>query len=186
MVIQNEDTVVQLQNLFAHDTEIVSKPLHLAQSIGVKKHSTPKNHHEWHELLKSLTVNFTQEVLIEEYLPEINQGEVRMWFAGEKFIAALKKFPKNGDFRVLIDEGSKVAAHSLTTEEEAIAIKIGKSLKNQGIFLAAIDLIGNKICDYNITSPGLLVQLEQVHGGKNLAKEILNQALSFRAQKDHE
>lgn len=186
IVVQNETNITQIEKLFPHDTEIVSKPLHLAQSIGVKKHIKPKTTQEWKTLLSNLTENFTQEVLLEEYLPEINQGEVRMWFAGDQFIAALKKFPKNGDFRVLIDEGSKVSAHTLTNEEVIIAQKIGNSLKKQGIFLAAIDLIGNKICDYNITSPGLLVQLEQVHGGKNFAKEILIQALSFRARMDHE
>ena len=109
-----------------------------------------------------------------------------MWFAGEKFNSALKKYPKTGDFPVLIDEGSKVSAYTLSRDEEKIATDIGKTLKKQGILLAAIDLIGNKICDYNITSPGLLVQLEQVHGGKNFAKEILVQALQYHAQKAHE
>ena len=109
-----------------------------------------------------------------------------MWFAGERFIAALKKHPKAGDFRVLIDEGSRVESYTLNSYEEKIASDIGRTLKKQGILLAAIDLIGDKICDYNITSPGLLVQLEKVHGGKNFAREILIQALQFRAQRDHE
>lgn len=184
--IKDQSEIQDLEKMFAHDQEIVSKPLHLAQSIGVKKHPTPKNRAEWQNLITELTLNYTQEILIEEYLPEINQGEVRMWFSGKKFIAALKKFPKTGDFRVLIDEGSRITPHTLTKDEEIIAEAIGNSLHKQGILLAAIDLIGNKICDYNITSPGLLVQLEAVHDGKNFAKDVLIQALQFPAQRDHE
>ncbi len=185
-IIQNEIDIHLLEKLFSNDLEIVSKPLHLAQSIGVEKHPVPKNSSDWKHLISKLTNQYTQEILIEEFLPEINLGEVRMWFAGSQLIAALKKFPKSGDFRVLIDEGSRVAAYHLSDEEKIIAQKIGLSLQKQGILLAAVDLIGNKICDYNITSPGLLVQLEQVHGGKNFAKEILIQALQYPALKDHE
>lgn len=173
-VIQSEKDLAEIQSQFARDAQIVSKPLHLAQSIGVALHQTPKTSAEWRTLMETLTQNFKQEILIEEYLPAIHQGEVRLWFAGEKFIAALKKYPKSGDFRVLIDEGSRIAAHTLNKEEEAIATDIGRSLKRQGILLAAVDLIGNKICDYNITSPGLLIQLETVHGNQNFAKEILS------------
>ena len=183
-VIQSRNDLSELQKQFDHDSEIVSKPLHLAQSIGVALHQTPKSAADWLTLIEGLTHNFTQEILIEEYLPAIHQGEVRLWFAGEKFIAALKKYPKTGDFRVLIDEGSRVTAHTLTLEEELIAADIGQSLKRQGILLAAVDLIGNKICDYNITSPGLLIQLETVHGNQNFAKEILVQALQYHAQQD--
>lgn len=184
LVIKHEEEVESLQKLFSHDKEIVSKPLHLAQSVGVQKHLVPENIPSWKKLIAQLTKNHTQEILIEEYLPEINQGEVRMWFVGSKFIAALKKYPKTGDFRVLIDEGSRVTAHTLSKNEELIAKEIGRSLDQQGITLAAIDLIGNKICDYNITSPGLLVQLEKVHEGKNFAKDVLNALLS-RAQPFH-
>jgi hypothetical protein len=107
----------------------------------------------------------------------INQGEVRMWFARGKLIAALKKFPAEGDFRVLIDQGSRIEAHYPTLHEQEIALEVGSSLRDQGIALAAIDFIDGKISDYNITSPGLLVQLEKVHGGRNFAAEIIKAIL---------
>lgn len=178
IVIRSLNDLEKVAQLFKNDSEIVSKPLHLAQSIGVQKHAVPQSAAEWGILIEKLTEKFNQEILIEEYMPEINLGEVRLWFAGKKLIGALKKFPKAGDFRVLIDEGSRVSAHELTTTEKSIADDIGIALENQGVLLAAIDLIGNKICDYNITSPGLLVQLEKVHGGKNFAKDVLRELTS--------
>ena len=162
-----------IQHEFASDPFVVTKPLNLAQSLGVKKFPTPKSESEWKQLITAETEQFTKGLLIQEYLPEVNEGEVRLWFAGGEFIGSLKKYPKKNDFRVLIDEGSKVEAYVLSESESLTAQKIGAVLKEQGVALAAIDLIGGKISDYNISSPGLLVQLEAVHGGKNFAKIIL-------------
>ena len=159
--------------LFQTQVEFVSKPLNLAQSQGVKKWGTPKTETDFVKLLETETKGFLEPIFIEEYLPDVMKGEVRMWFANGEFVAALKKFPKSGDFRVLIDEGSKVEAYHLKAEEEKAALAVGRMLKTQGAALAAIDFISGKISDYNITSPGLLKQLEAVHGNKNFARVIL-------------
>jgi len=151
----------------------VSKPMNLAQSIGVKRRDAPKTLEEFLKDLAIDTDHYRTSVLIQEYLPEIMQGEIRMWFARGEFIAALRKFPAAGDFRVLIDHGSRIEAHPPTLREQEIALEVGASLRDQGIALAAIDFIGNKISDYNITSPGLLQQLEKAHGGQNFAKKII-------------
>lgn len=185
-IVEKEADAFQAEILFKSDSEIVSKPLNLAQSVGVMKHPTPQSMEEWNQLCSTLTSGYSQKVLIEEYLPQIHDGETRLWFAGDHFIGALKKYPKKADFRVLIDEGSKVEAHELTDMEKEMAKEIGASLKNHGVLMAAIDLIGNKICDFNITSPGLLMQLEKVHGGRNFTKEVLIQALRFHESQDHE
>jgi glutathione synthase len=113
---------------------------------------------------------------VQEYLPGIQQGEVRMWFAAGEFIAALKKYPKTGDFKVLIDEGSRIEAYHLNSSEQLAAAEVGAILKKQRVAMAAIDFIDGKISDYNITSPGLLIQLEQVHG-RNFAGEVLNKIM---------
>jgi glutathione synthetase len=183
--VSTPDDVTKAKILLQQCSDLVSKPLHLAQSIGVKKHTTPSTEAEWFQLCKFLTHDFQEKVLLEEFLPEITLGEIRLWFAGQKFIGALKKYPKESDFRVLIDEGSKVEAYILNDQEKKIADEIGRSLQKHGILMAAIDLIGKKICDFNITSPGLLVQLEQVHGNQNFTKEVLNQALQFPGFQGH-
>jgi glutathione synthase len=176
----------RILDLFKNDAEIVSKPLNLFQSMGVQKHPTPQNLNDWEILIHQLTEGFTQPILLEEYIAQIHSGETRLWFVGEHLIGAIQKFPKTGDFRVLIDEGSRVAPHTLDETESMIAQDVGKSLKRQGIYMAAVDLIGHRICDYNFTSPGLLVQLEEVHGGKNLAREVLNLVLEYREPEVHE
>ena len=152
----------------------VSKPMNLAQSQGVKQWEKPGSESEFNSILIQETENFTRPLLIEEFLPGIRNGEVRLWFAMGECIGALKKYPLGGDFRVLIDQGSRVEAHPLSPEESVIAHRVGRSLKHQKIALAAIDFIDGLISDYNITSPGLLVQLERVHGNVNFAGKIVD------------
>jgi glutathione synthase len=149
---------------------IVLKPMNTAQSQGVELIQ------DWNtfSIIERKTENFTVPILIQEYLDAIKNGEKRLWFVGDYLVGTLTKYPIAGDFRVLIDQGSKISKAILNDHEIQIAADIGKSLKQHGIRLAAIDIIDEKIIDYNITSPGLLVQLEQIHQ-QNLAKIILEQ-----------
>ena len=171
--IENQGDIALAIELFQNEEWVVTKPLNTAQSNGVKKWKITADRSAWAQMLETETAGFTRPIVVEEYLPSIKDGEVRVWFANGKVIAALKKFPAQNDFRVLIDEGSKVEAYTLSDSELVSAKEVGVALKSHGAMLAAIDFIGGKISDYNITSPGLLVQLEQVHGGKNFAREII-------------
>lgn len=151
---------------------MVTKPLNQAQSKGVKQHTTPLSQATWIQLCRSESQDFQTPFLAQEFLPQVHEGEVRMWFADGVFIAALKKFPLQGDFRVLVDQGSRLEAYHLNSAEKTAAQAVGKVLKKQGVRLAAIDWIAGKISDYNITSPGLLVQLEKLHQ-ENYAQKVL-------------
>ncbi len=172
-IIRNEQEAHAAFLNLASQGPWVKKPMNLAQSIGVERFERTLDFGGFLGQIRTETADFTNPLLVEEYLPAVMTGEVRLWFAMGEFVAALKKFPKAGDFRVLIDQGSRIEAHMPNPRERAIASRIGGSLKSQGIALAAVDLIEEKISDYNITSPGLLVQLERVHGNATLAGKVI-------------
>jgi glutathione synthase len=175
--ITNEASAREAASLFEAEQEIVLKPLNTAQSIGVKKITRNPNQKNakqaWLEIFRSETLDFSEPRVIQEYLPQINDGEIRVWYINGEILGTLKKFPKAGDFRVLIDEGSQVKKYTLNAEEKIRAEQVGAVLKQQNAAMAAIDFIGNKISDYNITSPGLLVQMEALYDGHNFARTII-------------
>jgi len=177
-VIASREDVEPAHFLVAGLEDWVSKPMNLAQSIGVKRWKTPASRKEFLQWMEAETEAFTRPVLVEEFLKGIEQGEVRMWFAMGEFVGALKKHPLQGDFRVLIDQGSRIESWLLDERESAAALRVGSALKQQRISLAAIDFIDGRISDYNITSPGLLVQLEKAHGGVNFAGRIIDLLLT--------
>lgn len=152
----------------------VLKPLNMAQSRGVEllKWNSKQEIIRSKALIKKATNSFRNPILLQEFLKEISKGETRLWFVDGVCIATVKKFPLKNDFRVDIDKGSVIKPHQLSNIEKKIAKCIGKKLKELNVRLAAIDLISDKVTDYNVISPGLIPQMERVLN-KNLAKEII-------------
>ncbi|OFZ79346.1 MAG: hypothetical protein A2583_00950 [Bdellovibrionales bacterium RIFOXYD1_FULL_53_11] len=148
----------------------VLKPLHLAQSRGVKllEYSTA----EAAELLRAATADWSQPVILQEYLPEIQHGEKRLWYVDGRVVSIVLKKPLAGDFRVNIDGGSELKPAALTRQEKSVARRTGAFLRKHRIRLCAVDLIGGKVTDFNHTSPGLVVQMEQTNGN-NIAETIM-------------
>lgn len=152
----------------------VLKPLHEAQSHGVEllDWSTNSSVKKAQKMLDQATFHFTRPVILQKYLKGILKGETRLWFLDGKLIAHARKLPLRGDFRVNIDRGSGLARQELTLSDKNASKKIGRHLRQKNIRLAAIDLIDGYVTDFNLTSPGLIVQMEQILQ-KNLASFII-------------
>ncbi len=152
----------------------VLKPLYEAQSKGIEllDWRSKEGIERAKESVDILSEGFKQPVLLQKFLEKIKEGEVRIFYIDGKILGVVKKLPLSGDFRINIDRGSTVQPYTLSKKEKKTAGLIGKHLKKSKIRLAAIDLIDGYLTDYNFTSPGLLVQMEQILK-KNLAKSVI-------------
>jgi glutathione synthase len=156
----------------------VLKPIHLAQSKGIELLDWKGDQKKNKRLISKLTDHFQRPVLLQRYLAGIEKGEQRIWFLDGKILAVARKLPpKKGDFKIDMDQGSRVVSSTLTEPEHAVAIKIGHLLAKNRIRLAAVDLIEAKVTDFNFTSPGLISQMEAATG-QNLAKIIIGRLAS--------
>ncbi len=165
----------RLETFGLKESVTVLKPLHLAQSIGVEllKWTTPEEIAASRTHLERASSGFTEPVLLQRYLKGIEQGEQRLWYVDGKLLAVVKKLPKEGDFRVNMDQGGRLVRSELNTAERIAARRIGRHLKLRKIRLAAVDLIDGHVTDLNFTSPGLIPQME-ILLGENLARQILD------------
>ena len=142
----------------------VLKPLNLLQSRGVEllKWTTPEDIEFSKQKIEVATQHFTVPVVQQRYFDEIREsGEQRFWFAGGTFLGAITKFPIAQDFRVDIDRGSSVVAYAPTKRDRPLIQKISKHLKRRKIALAAIDILHHKITDFNLTCPGMILEMER-------------------------
>jgi glutathione synthase len=156
----------------------VAKPLHQAGSRGVELVDfTANSRGNLNLALVSLTENFKKPILLQKFLPQISAGEQRLWFVDGKLLAFARKLPLKNDFRVAIDQGSGVEASKLSAKEKKAVPQLQKILKKNKIRLAAIDLIDGLVTDFNFTSPGLIVQMENVLK-TNLSKTIIKSLLA--------
>lgn len=152
----------------------VLKPLDWCQSKGIEllDWNSADGRERARNILDRSTDGFKRPVLLQRFLPGISEGERRLWFLDGKLLAHAMKFPVAGDFRVNIDQGSRLGTAPLNKAEKAAIPAISKRLRARGIRLAAVDLIEAKVSDFNFTSPGMLRQMEELTG-ENLARKVM-------------
>ncbi len=162
IISQNPDALFQFAQKYQ---DIIIKPLHRAQSRGIKRLRHVK---------RSQFENLKYPILLQRFLPGIYDGEIRIWYAGGEILGVLRKKPLQGDYRVNTDRGSTIERVTLTEQLRLKAEKAGAFLQKRGVRLAAIDYIEEQVTDCNVTSPGLLCEMEELLGC-NLAEHILRE-----------
>ncbi len=170
-------SVDRLAEFSANLGKVVLKPLFLAQSKGVEvldTHTFSLN--TIRDRLRLATEGEHLPVIVQEFLPGIAEGETRLWFVDGELLASVKKIPSSGESIIDMDRGGRLAPVKLSASDRAAGKKIGIFLKRHRILFAAVDLIDGKVTDFNHTSPGLLVAMEELLG-ENLAKRALRPVL---------
>ena len=161
----------------------VLKPLGGAQSRGVQlcAFETPEEMERSRREIEALSAGFARPVLLQRFLPEVLDGEKRLWFVDGELLAHVKKRPRAGTFVIDMDKGAACLACDLTPGETRLAAGVGGALRAAGVRLAAVDLIAGQVTDWNLTSPGMLPIMERVLD-RNLAAKVVG-ALAGRAQR---
>ncbi len=111
-------------------------------------------------ILETATKFGTQTIMAQRYLPEIKQGDKRIIIInGEPLPFALARIPKAGETRGNLATGGTGVAQKLTPRDLKIATTIGKALKQEGLFLVGLDVIGEYLTEINVTSPTGMVEI---------------------------
>jgi glutathione synthase len=160
----------------------VLKPLGDAASRAVHllEWTTPAGVERARSLIEGISAGFSRPVLLQRYLEEVRtRGEIRLWFAEAALIGCARKRPTAETFCIDMDRGATCEPYRLSETEAALASSIGRALRQGGVSLAAVDIIGNHVTDANITSPGLLPLMEEALG-ENLARRVCTELLRAR------
>ena len=150
---------------------IILKPLDGMGGESIYKFD--ENSTEHLKIFKSLTNNYQTMVMVQNFLPEIYDGDYRILIIhGKPFPIALARIPQSGSFKGNLAAGGKGEARELSKDQLEVSIEIGKLLIEEGIMFAGIDMIGNYLTEINITSPtGAREILSQT--GQNPIKTLL-------------
>jgi glutathione synthase len=90
-------------------------------------------------------------------------------------IGAMKRVPAEGDARSNVHAGGKVQKHTLTREELRACRLIGPKLVKDGLYFVGLDLIGGKLIEVNVLSPGGIVNINKLNKVK-LQRRIIDWA----------
>ncbi len=163
----------------------VLKPLGGAQSHGVQLlgWSSPSEVSQARQEIAALSGNFSHPVLLQRFLAQVYDGEKRFWFVDGELIAYVRKRPREGTFVIDMDKGAACGPCTLSSGEADLAAVVGRAFREERVRLAAVDVIGGQVTDWNFTSPGMIPMMERVLD-RNLARPIV-QSLAKRSSSTH-
>ena len=105
-------------------------------------------------ILETLTQHGRRAIMAQRYLPAISEGDKRILLIDGAVVPwALARIPKAGETRGNLAAGGTARAQPLSARDLVIAETIAPWAREQGIFLAGLDVIGNHLTEINVTSP---------------------------------
>ncbi len=111
-------------------------------------------------------------VILQDYIEGAEKGDVRILILNGEPIGAMRRIPGSDDHRSNVSAGGSVARHQLTKEEKALCKQIGPKLVKDGLYFVGIDVIGGKLVEVNVMSPGGITYMNKVYKTKIQAKVI--------------
>lgn len=149
---------------FAHQfDQVVLKVLYLMGGDGVIKLKSDAP--DFREKASTfIAASGREPILAQEFLPAVTGGDKRVFVINGEPFAALRRMPKEGDFRANLHVGGVAVAGELDDADRAITAAVAPLLKREGIVFAGLDVIAGKLIEINVTSPTLAQELKRLSG----------------------
>ncbi|APG64854.1 glutathione synthetase [Tenacibaculum todarodis] len=111
-------------------------------------------------------------VILQEYIEGADKGDVRILLLNGLPIGAMKRVPGDKDHRSNVSAGGTIEKHKLTAQEKLLCKKIGPKLVKDGLYFVGIDVIGGKLVEVNVMSPGGITYMNKVYKTKVQEKVV--------------
>ena len=99
-------------------------------------------------------------VIVQEYLPAAEEGDMRLFVMNGRPLqvrgkyAAFRRVRSGGDMRSNIHAGGRLAEAQVNDAVLRIAEIVRPKLVQDGMFLVGLDIVGDKMMEINVFSPG--------------------------------
>jgi glutathione synthase len=99
-------------------------------------------------------------VIAQEYLPAAADGDTRLFMMNGRPLkvkgkyAAFRRIRSGDDMRSNLHAGGRLAAAEVTDEALRLAEMVRPKLVQDGMFLVGLDVVGDKLMEINVFSPG--------------------------------
>lgn len=96
---------------------------------------------------------YLEPPIFQRYLPEVTEGDKRIILIQGEPKGIFKRIPSQGNTRSNMRMGGQAGACEFSTRDREICDRIGPVLRDKGLYLAGIDVIGDYLTEINVTSP---------------------------------
>ncbi len=107
-------------------------------------------------------------VIGQEYLPDAARGDMRFFLLNGEPIsingkyAAVHRVQQGDEIRSNVHQGATTQAAVISPELLLMVDKIKDKLIQDGMYFVGLDVVGNRIMEINVFSPGALCQTEEI------------------------
>lgn len=109
-------------------------------------------------------------VLVQEYLPKARDGDLRLLLLNGRALkvegcyACIRRCSQNGDMRNNISAGGKMELFEPDADALMLAELVGPKLVRDGMYLVGLDIVGDKMMEINVDTPGGINFIEDLSG----------------------
>lgn len=161
----------QLKGFISQHQDVILKPLDGMGGASIFRLS--KQSHNINVTLELLTQAGHTLIMAQRFIPEISAGDKRIiMINGDPVEQVLARIPASGEVRANLAAGGQGQGVILSERDRWICNEVGPFLREHGILLAGLDVIGDYLTEINITSPTGIRELNRLFD-INVAADIL-------------
>ncbi len=140
-----------------HGGHIVLKPLQGSGGSGVFL-LKPEDKSNMNQIVEALLRD--GYIIAQEYLPDAEDGDTRLFMMNGRPLrykgkyAAFRRVRTGDDMRSNVHAGGKLKQAEITSQHLQLAEIVRPKIVQDGMFLVGLDIVGNKLMEINVFSPG--------------------------------
>ncbi len=158
--------------------DIVMKPLYGHGGAAVFR--VREADENFGSLMDMFSTTWREPWVIQRYQSEVRDGDKRIILVDGEFAGAVNRVPAADDLRSNMVRGGRAAATDLSPREREICERIGPALRDRGLLLVGIDVIGDWLTEINVTSPTGIRAIRRL-GGPDIAAMLWDKIEAKRA-----
>lgn len=150
---------LEMLNFLKQHQAVIAKP---TNSYGGQKiFKIQHNDINRNVILETLTEDFTQKIILQEFIPEADLGDKRILLLNGDPLGAVLRVHAEGEHRNNFFSGGKPQAAKITSREHFIIDQLRTELQRLGLYFVGIDILGDYLIEVNVTSPTCLQELNR-------------------------
>ncbi len=152
-----------IRRFHAEHGDIILKPLDGMGGMGIFR--VKSDGLNLGSIIETLNKDGAESVMVQKFLPAIAEGDKRVLIIGGKPVPyCLARIPQGSEVRGNLAAGGKGVARPLTPRDQEIGEALGAVLKERGLLLAGVDVIGDCVTEINVTSPTCFQEIHDQTG----------------------
>lgn len=103
-------------------------------------------------------------LIAQQFLPQVRTCDTRILLLNGDVLGVLGRRPQAGQIRSNLASGGTAEATTLTAPQQKIVARLAPWLRQQKIYLAGVDVIGDYLTEINVTSPTGFRAVDKLNG----------------------